>query len=680
MTLPSTIVRRRSVRHRGANAVVAILAALLVAAGLGSAQPASAATFLISTPDNSFFAGTVTLTGTKDIASTVEIPSLTGGDPYCTEPATGAPASESWSCTFSLADGIHTIRVLEYPASGSPTEASITVRVLGAPVISGPQLNRGRLTGTGYPGAGIALSGVTLAGPCTASTTGFWECLIAEPSGNYSVTAAQVWEGTADRGATSAPFALTVDKDAPPLPIFAQPAAGSRLTSQPTTFAGGNGEAGARVDVFVDGTAVCSSPVTSGQWSCSASLPAGNRSIQAIQWDAAGNPSGTTTAYTVTVGAASSQPGTPATPPQPGEPAAPGTPESPGTPEPSPSVTPTPTPSSTPYVPPRTPFFPPPVGGESGLPPWDTWGTPTDYGAAIPPASTVANTRSLLLAAALGAGFILFVALPLRLAVTALQRRIGPRAAPPRDEEPLVTPAMAATLALGAAVLFAALAGGIQGEARYLRLALGIAIALGVLNAIGVLIARFVGRGFGEASIRVIPTLVGLAALSALLSRGGGIQPPILVGVVVLAGAYAAGTSGRRQGAGSLLHLGALTGTAVVAWLAHSALGPVEGFGPSLASETLAVLCLAALGSVLVLLLPVGAMPGRQLFRWSPLTWVGLTFVSASMGALVVASSPSFPLAWAIGACLTFAAIATAVWAWITLVEPQAVAPGREVR
>jgi protein-S-isoprenylcysteine O-methyltransferase Ste14 len=73
-------------------------------------------------------------------------------------------------------------------------------------------------------------------------------------------------------------------------------------------------------------------------------------------------------------------------------------------------------------------------------------------------------------------------------------------------------------------------------------------------------------------------------------------------------------------------------------------------------------------------------MPGRQLFRWSPLTWVGLTFVSASMGALVVASSPSFPLAWAIGACLTFAAIATAVWAWITLVEPQAVAPGREVR
>ena len=681
MTLLPTNVRKRSVRHRGANVAVAILAAAAVllgaGVGLGSTSPASAAVFGITTADNSFFSSSVTLTGTKDLQSTVRIPSITGGDAYCIEPPAGAPQRENWSCTFSLPDGSHEIRVLEYSNTDPETvlEASVTVRVLGSPVISGPQLTKGRLTGTGYPGAAIRLTGAS--GACQpVEANGFWQCVLDSPSGNYSVAAIQSWPGnTAESGPASAPAAITVDKDAPALPVFSQPTAGSRVTAQPTTFAGGNGEATARVDVYVDGSLVCSGTVTSGSWSCTASLPDGERRVQAIQWDAAENPSGSTTPFAVTVGAVTATP--PPAPAAPGAPPAPTAPNAPSAEQPpaAPAEPPASDPQAAPApdygqgIVPGLPFFPPPVGGYSGLPPLETWDIPTYYGAAIPSVSSASSPARWTLALALAGGFLVLVAFPLRLLLAALRTR-GLRRPERTDGEPLLAPPVTAVLALGAAVLLAAIAGGIQGEARYLRLMIGIGLALTTLNAASVLTAKLAGRAVpGGVAIRLAPLFLAIAAVTAIASRTGGIQPPVIVGVV-LAAAFAVETTTRQRGIVSLLQLVVMAALGLGAWLGHSALGPVEGFGLSLASETLAALCLAALGSVVMLLLPVSQFPGRLIFDWSPLAWIGVALPTVTVAAVVIAGAQSFPIGWVVGASLTFAAVATAVWAWIDLVEP----------
>ncbi|MCU1439091.1 MAG: hypothetical protein JWP85_88 [Rhodoglobus sp.] len=678
MTFLQTNGVTRSFRHRGACVLVLTAALLLGLAGVVlTPTPAAAAAFSIDPPSlDPFPSSTVTITGTKDLDATVRVPSFGDGDPYCIE----ARAQETWSCTFDIADGEYDVTVIEDAATDPPTssEAQVRVRVLGAPELATVGVTTGMIAGTGFPGAVIVVSAT---GPesfseyhCTnvQSPGGYWSCpLPITASGEYTLTVGQGWPGTGNLGGTMT-RTIVVDKQPPPLPIVTQPSAGEGITSQPTLFAG-TGENGARVDAFVDGALVCSSTVAGGNWSCTGPVGPGQRTVQAIQWDPAGNPSGATPGILITVSSGAS------TPPRPIAPApGPGTPPRPS---PGPTQSPTPNPTPAPSTRPEQgfPLFPPPIGGDSGLPPLDTWGTPTDYGAAIPAAWTSLARGNVLLGLALGIGFIVLIALPVRLLASALRgriRRVGHRlagrnSATAHDDSPILNPWVTAGGALAASVLLAALAGGIQSETRYLRLAIAIGIALAVLNGVGIaLAAKLSGRALGWApALRLVPFFLVVAALSALISRGGGIQPPIIVGAVIAVAASSAPRS--TQGVVALAQLGALTALALAGWLAHSALGSVEGFWLSLASETLAALCIASLGSVMLLLLPVSGMPGQLLYEWSRLAWVGVALVAATVAATVVAASASFPLALVLALSLGFATLALATWSWIRFVEPQ---------
>ncbi|ODU66061.1 MAG: hypothetical protein BGO97_02460 [Micrococcales bacterium 70-64] len=636
-----------SVRRRGAVLVV-LLAGLLLA--LASApQAAQAAPFAVTTAPGTLFSGAVTVSGAKDAAATVTV-SVQGGGPGCT----GADADpEKWTCDVTgLTSGSYTLDITD-----GTTTTTLPVRVLTAPVITTTGVTAGTLNGTGYPGAGIELTGDFTKSCGVVPSNGAWSCALGVGSGTYHLVATQTWGNvSSERGGSTASTPVVVDAIPPAVPAFLAPAAGSRVVGQPTVFSG-TGETGARVEVYVDSVRVCVAPVSSGSWSCSAALSDGTRVVQGIQYDIAGNSSGTSAAYSITAGPA---PVTPAEPPS--------------RPNPNPAPVPaTPLPTSAPVA--NAPFLPPPVGGTSGLPPFETWELPTDYGAAIPSVSAT-NPTSWLLGLALGLGFAVLVALPLRLLVSTFRRKRGYAVAEPRPEEPaLLSPRVTAVLFLAAAVLLAALAGGVQAEVRYLRLAIAIGLALTALNGVAVLAAKLMARtglmgAAGTATgIRLAPLLLAVAAVTALVSRVAGIQPPIVVGIV-LAVRFAPEVAARARGIVSLVQVAAIVLLGFVAWIGQSALGPVDGFLPSLVSETLAALTIAALGSAMVMLLPVSRMPGRLIYSWSRTAWVAVTLVTATVAGVVIAGGSGFPVPWVIGGALVFAAVSVGAWAYVHLIEP----------
>jgi hypothetical protein len=642
MEMVSSMIKQ----HSRALVPVVVLAGLVMAL-LAVPQPARAATFAITTPAGQLFPGLVTITGDKDATSTVTVDGATCLD---IDP-------EHWSCELTLPDGNHTVTATETSADlAVVTPASVAIRVLGAPTITTTGLTTGTLNGTGYPGAGIEISGDVGESCGAVLPNGSWSCALGVGTGTYHVTATQTWADVpSEPGGSTGTTTVTVDADPPTAPTFASPAAGGRVPSQPTMFTG-SGENGGRIEVFVDSARVCISPVITGQWACSATLSDGEHTVKGMQWDAAGNPSRATAGYSITVGAIVA----PVIPVEPPREAAPGPAPEPAPGAPLQPVAPAPT----------APFLPPPVGGVSGMLPFDTWELPTDYGAAIPSIAAT-NPTSWLLGLGLGLGFALLVALPLRLLVTTIRGKRG--FAPPErtEEEPLLGPRLTAGLFLGAAVLLAALAGGIQAEVRYLRLAIAIGLALAVLNGLAVLAAKLVGGSIGVSTgIRLAPLLLGIAAVTALISRVAGIQPPIIVGIV-LAVRFAPGISDRARGVVSLVQISAIVALGLVAWLAQSTLGPVDGFLLSLLSEGLSALTIAALGSAMVMLLPVHRMAGRQIWAWSRPAWAVVMLVTATVAGVVIAGGAGFPVPWVIGSALVFTAVSIGAWAWVHFVEPQ---------
>lgn len=655
---------KRPIRPRGTAALAFVGALILTGLTLAVApQSASAADFAISTPAGTFFTGSITVSGSKEPGTYVQVTSAASDAPHCIVPGVGEPTDgETWSCTFAAGSGELAVSASQYPADDRNGAVvgplSVTVRNLTAPTIDGPEplVTAGLVSGSGLVGASILISaGGTQYTTVAQAPSGFWSYPLPLSSGSYDVSVSQQWAGTPDVG-PSTTRSVIIDKDPPPLPAITAPAAGSSIDAQPVTFAG-TGEDGSRVDVFVDGVTACSGIVAAGVWSCAASgIADGSRTIQGIQWDVAGNASGATSGFTVTI-ASPTQPE-----PQPSQP--------PAAPAPAP-VAPAPTPNQSTTPTPTTPFLPPPVGGFSGLPPGETWGTATDYGAAIP--DIFGGGVQWGWAVLLGLAFVLLIALPLRLLSRIASGRVNWRFwRRANDDPPVLGPWTTAAAALAASIMLAALAGGIQGEVRYLRLVVAIGIALVALNGVGVALAsKLSSRAFAHRSgIRILPLFLAVAAVTALVSRTGGIQPPIIVGVVIAA-AFAADLGARGRGIVSLAQVGAVLVMGCAAWLGHSALGPQVGFWASLASETLAALTIAALGSLILLLLPVAGMPGRYLFEWSPVAWGGIAVLGGTAAAAVVALSSTFPLALLLVGAGLLAAVCVATWAWLTYVQPQ---------
>ncbi|TPW75764.1 hypothetical protein [Schumannella soli] len=677
-----------------------------------SSSPAKDSAFRVTSHrDDDFVSGNrLTLSGQGTAGSTVRItgPGTSGG-------ATAIDGSGAWSASLDLPNGRIQLSLVESPGGGdasappgsafpspSPgdTTISLTLRALGAPVISGGSVvySTGIVTGTGYPRAGVSVTvtpegrGAPVAANCPAvAVDGSWSCPISSGPGRYTITAQQF--SPDDRTEISPPSAtrtLVIDQDAPAPPVIDSPKDGASVSGA-TVFTG-RGEDDASVDVFAEGNLLCSAAVSAGAWSCTADISGGGRHVvQAVQKDRAGNYSPPSAVIKLVFGSASASP-SPSAPPS--TPAAPGSPSSPGSPTPPGSA------------PPSSPGGPGDgsggggagVQGDGGL--GGGWADPTRFGSALPTLASTFASASWLPALLLAAAFVLLVALPLRLLVTTAGPRLRVRL--PQlfgrnhrgaERTAFAAPASATgsdgdatdagdaasrrkrwMLVAGLVVavsLITALAIGVQDQQRYARLLLSIAIGVTVVNGVGVVVASaLVAKAAGVRRVlRLVPVFLVVGVLGAVVSRLLGLEPPLVVGVVLAVAAV--GAVGDR--AGALIHLaqvGSLAALAVVAWIVHDLTGGATGMLGSGLAEVLTAITVSGLCSAVLLLVPVGSLPGRVIFDWSPAAWVGAALVAVVLAALALASGAGFPVMGVLLAAFAVAAACLGGWAWIRWVEP----------
>lgn len=682
-------VRRRSFRDRGASAHGRLLTALAILAfsaqgfalmGAAAVPPSpvppapSTTGFTLTAPDFSP-TNAVPLSGTKDAGSSVTVaPLVSGGQPLCV--ITADPRTD-WNCTSRIPNGANqTISAAQTLDGVTSPEQQAAIDVLGPPTIDGNPgySTTGIVSGHGFAGATVTtLIGGATSGGCTSAVTaaGYWSCALPIGSGSYTVTARQ---SGADFGNNvsnqSGSLAVTIDKDPPASPAIVSPRSGARITGTQVEFFG-TGETGGIADLYIDNVPACGVAIAGGAWRCAVGgISNGTHTALVIQRDAAGNYSQPSAPISLRF-AAKAGTVVPVPPPAQTKPN-----DQPTTPDP-PSTTPPGTPApGTPAPSAPAPPAPPPAGPPS------TWGTPTSFGATLPTLADTVSRGNWLLAPLLALAFILLIALPLRLLVTALRGRVRipslrltgrnhERVVEPEQSIPM-NPWLAGAVPLVVAAVLIVFSGGVNDEVRFLRLTAAVLLGLGLLNVVGVAIATRLGSRWQGISgrLRFLPVLMLAAVLAAALSRLTGIHPPVVAGVLIGIG-FAAGFPARDRAVVSLVEVGSVTLLATLAWICHGWM-PSVGFWGNLVNETLATVAIAGFGSVVILVLPIASLPGRVILEWSPLAWLATVAVVSVIGSVVIlgGAGAQFPVLGSVLVAGAFALVSLAVWAWVRFVEP----------
>ncbi|KUM04440.1 hypothetical protein Cv017_14550, partial [Chromobacterium subtsugae] len=279
-----------------------------------------------------------TVQGTAEAGSTVTV--YVDGTAVGTATANGSGAW-SYNLASSLADGNHSIRATATDAAGNISAQSsgytITIDTTAPNAPTGLGLSVASDTGSSHSdgitdnnqptvqGTAEANSTVTVyvdgtaVGTATANGSGAWSYNLASSlaDGNHSIRATAT-DAAGNISAQSSGYNVTIDTTAPNAPTGLALATSSDTGSshsdgitdnnQPTVQ--GTAEANSTVTVYVDGTAVGTATANgSGAWSynLASSLADGNHSIRATATDAAGNISGQSTGYTITVDTAAPQ-------------------------------------------------------------------------------------------------------------------------------------------------------------------------------------------------------------------------------------------------------------------------------------------------------------------------------------------------------------------------------------
>ncbi|TFD53433.1 hypothetical protein E3T55_05305 [Cryobacterium frigoriphilum] len=660
----------------------------------------------ISSPPDGIFIGnsTTTVAGTREVDQEIQLLSPTGQDPLCIVAPNG---TTSWSCDrVPVPNGASV--VLRVVVTGQ-TELSdqIAVSVLGAPIVlggpSGQSASNGAVRGTGEPGASVSPvlpNGQTCL--ATADSTGAWACFIegALTSGSVAVTASQTKASISGPSSSndSAPVTIRFDVDRPAAPALTSPRDGARVSTAGTVYSG-TGETGATVTVFAGPYSVCTAVVSGGAWQCSAGgVAAGTYNVIAAQQDEAGNLSGGSPARSVvyTGASATPAPSASATPTRPGATAVP-TPAPNGDATDAPAAADTATPA--PQTPaPTTPLTPEPGAAEDSDDPDDdmsalqpgNWSDPTRFTTAV--ISPFSGSGYPWLQAVLFAvGAVLLLAIPAHLLAGTILRARGGRplwrgsslAGRNRVREEFETaPSVRLNRwLLGGAALVAAatlvmLSGPIVSEPAYLRLLVAVVIALFLVNLVAsVAPLSWSSRALKvDATITFLPRYLLLVFLTAIGSRVFGVEPALLFGllgsVTVVAGATPA-----HRGQLATVRAASLIVLAVLGWFVLGVLPAADHVGTALLAEIVNTLVLAAIGSAVFILVPIGNTSGRSVLVWSPLVWVGLTLAALTVlfGVLapVVAvwhSEGTIALLWV--AAASFAALSCGAWAWQRFVAP----------
>ena len=675
-------VHRRSFRERGASgigrflllaAAIALAPALIAAAPTPSPDEAAApspsptAGPLAVTIGAPAFSPTnaVAVSGKKDADSGVVVSSPAGT--LCTiQPG----PSETWNCVASIPSGAGIVLTATENLDGiTGTAQSDPIDVLGPPTIDGNGATTpGIVSGLGYTGSTVTvIVAGNPSGGCTSpvTTTGYWSCSLAVPSGAWSVTATQKNPALGDGASSSVSGSLTVtiDKDAPAAPVVTSPRAGAVITTPTVTYRG-TGEDGGLIDVYLANIPVCSTTVSGTEWRCTTGSPAkGSYAVLAVQRDRAGNyaaPSGEVRVSFAAAPSASTAP----------SPSTPGPMTSPAQPSPSPSTPTLPTLPSDPGS--GTPT-------DAGSPPTD-WQTPTAFGADIPTLAVSISHGTWLLALFAALAFLILVALPVRLLATTLQGRRFPRS--PRftgrnrrgeqTGEPAAptAPWVGIVASLAAATALIVLSTRVEDEVRYLRLAGAVALGLVILNGLVVLVGRLAGNRVGvRGRPRLLIVMLAAALLTAVLSRITGIDPPVVTGVL-LGMAFAGRMPARPRGSVRLAEVGSVVVLGVIAWVLVGPFAAASGFWAEFGRELCTTIALAGLGSALVMVLPIANLPGRVILEWSPPIWIATAAVVATIAATVfVGTGAGFPVLASLAVAAGFSALSLGLWAWLRFSE-----------
>jgi hypothetical protein len=647
----------------------------------------------ITSPGDGTFIGraSTVISGTRLADQDIQLLSPTGGDPLCVREADG---TTTWTCPATLASS-PSVRLKVVDSSDATLSSEIHVRVLTAPVITGgpngSPASNGAVRGTGYPGATITAT-LSNGRQCSsdADASGAWFCVFdgISASGSYTVSATQRSDFSAPtRSNDSTPVELVIDVDAPPAPTLLSPAADSQVPTGRVTF-NGAGEDGATVTIFVDAYSACTTPVAAGGgWACTADgVQPGSLTVRAVQQDAAGNVSAGSPPITVVFGAAATatpQPSaTSGSNPLPAPPVrvpqeatqAPVIPAPKAAPEAAPQA-----------APPRVPELAGPAGSVAG-----GWNDPTRFAAAVtPPGST--ESFPWLQAVLLAIAAVVLLAIPARLLAGTISRARGGR--PLWHDAQLsgrnrarvefetapdvrVNRGLVAGAALAAAAALVMLSGPITDQPAYLRLFVAVVLALVLVNAVAILVPLWWGTRVlrVEMSVTFLPRYLLLVGVAALGSRILDLHPALLFGLlgsVAVAGGAGAAARGRL----AAVRASSLVVLAVTGWLLLGILPAANGFTSTLAAEVVNTIVLAAIGSAVLVLIPIGSTSGRTILAWSPPVWAGLIVVAFSV--LFGVLSPTFDavrggsgtaLVWT--AAGAFAAVSVGAWAWQRFVSP----------
>lgn len=270
---------------------------------------------VITTPAD----GSVTNDTTPDIAGTAEpdttVEVFIDGTSVGTAPVDGLG---DWTLilTTPLTEGPHTAVANATDAAGNTgpdsAEVDFTIDITApvAPVITSPEdgstvdTATPPIVGTAEPNSTVEvfIDGVSI-GTTPADGLGDWSLTPSAPlaEGPHEATATAT-DATGGTGAESEPVAFTVDTAAPAAPVITSPTDGALLNDSTPTFAG-TAEAGATVEVFVDGTSIGTTTAVGGAWNLTPGSPLaeGPHTVVATATDAGGNvsPDSNTVAFSI---------------------------------------------------------------------------------------------------------------------------------------------------------------------------------------------------------------------------------------------------------------------------------------------------------------------------------------------------------------------------------------------
>ncbi|WP_162893050.1 hypothetical protein [Microbacterium halotolerans] len=335
---------------------------------------------------------------------------------------------------------------------------------------------------------------------------------------------------------------------------------------------------------------------------------------------------------------------------------------------------------------------PPPVTADAAttVPPAAASDEPTEYGHGLPTfGDLLAKPIGVVIpAVATAIGFLILVAIPselmygtlrqnytrLAFAPAALRRRWAAwRARRSPRWRVLVAPAIITTGALIAS--FADPAPPAPGAA--LRLFLALMCSMTLMNVLAVMSGRWAAGRMGlPTRVLLMPGFLLIGAVGVLASRIFDMHPGILFGILAMSVVTAA-VKKSQAGVLALILCGGFIVAGVVAWLMYAVIGDsLSGFWGEFLRELLTAVAAGGIGSMVVVLLPVTFMSGRDIFLWSKRVWALVYAIALVLFVLLVVPLPDSwqesagtSLLW-LAAFGAFGAVSIGVWAWFRFRAP----------